>query len=205
MTLTADEVRAIRAGQDDDIERLRREMAGSLARLAPRSVLSVGEGCDRRATFVGGCLATGALPGSTELVVPFDLEAAAESFHHAGPPSIGPCRLAPLLGDVLAPPLRAGSFDLVVASLMIDDVDDPPAAVVSMAALTRPGGTLLVSGHGIDVVPEWRGVHGILGAFHDHQVHPHQAGRWVVDAGATVTGRRVWDHTWLVEAVAPSA
>ncbi|MFP4511366.1 MAG: class I SAM-dependent methyltransferase [Acidimicrobiales bacterium] len=205
MTLTAEQVRAIRAGQDDDIEALRREMAGVLARIAPRTVLSVGEGCDRRATFVGGCLATGALPGSTELVVPFDVEAVAESFHRAGPPSIGPCRIAPMLGDVLAPPLRAGSFDLVVASLMIDDVDDPATAVASMAALTRPGATLLVSGHGIDVVPEWRGVHGILGAFHDHQVHPDEAERWVVDAGATVTGRRVWGHTWLLEASVPAA
>lgn len=205
MTLTTEQVRDIRAHQDDDIERLRRTMAQAVSRHRPHAILSVGEGCDRRATFIGGCLAVGSLPGDTHLVVPFDVEATAESFHHAGPPSIGPCRIAPLLGDVLAPPLRAGSFDLVVASLMIDDVDAPSAAVASMVRLARPGATLLVAGHGIDVVPGWRGVHGILGAFHDHQVHPDEAERWVVEAGATVTGRQVWDHTWLVEASVPSA
>jgi SAM-dependent methyltransferase len=201
MALEAAEVAAIRESQYDDIAALRRRMAVAVEREQPSTVLSVGEGCDRVASFTGGCLAVGALPGSTRLVVPFDVRAVAGSFHRAGPPSVGSCRIAPLLGDVLAPPLTARVFDMVASSMMIDDVADPSAAVASMMGLVAPGGCLVISGHGIDARPEWDGEHGLLASNHRDQVYSEQVERWIHTAGGHVTHRWRRDHTWLLEAV----
>jgi SAM-dependent methyltransferase len=45
-------------------------------------------------------------------------------------------------GDLRCPPLRSDSFDLVYSLGVVHHVDDPAAAVRSLAALVRPGGTL---------------------------------------------------------------
>jgi SAM-dependent methyltransferase len=129
------------------------------------------------------------------------VRAVAESFHRAGPPSVGPCRIAPMLGDVLHPPLAAGAFDMVASSMMIDDVTDPRAAVGSMMGLVAPGGCLVISGHGIDARPEWEGEHGLLASNHPDQVYPDQVEGWIDGAGGRVTHRWSRDHTWLLEAI----
>lgn len=46
--------------------------------------------------------------------------------------------------DLLAPPFRAGSFDLVVALDVIEHLDDDAAALREMARALRPGGHLLL-------------------------------------------------------------
>ncbi len=48
-------------------------------------------------------------------------------------------------GDVLEPPLLAGTFDLVLAVNLFDSVDDPSVAVGQASALVRPGGWLLAA------------------------------------------------------------
>ncbi len=200
MPLDAEEIAAIVESQYDDIAAVRARMAESVQRNRPATILSVGEGCDRISTFVGGCLAVGALPGSTRLVVPFDVRAVPESFHRAGPPRVQGCRIAPMLGDVLHPPLQPASFHMVASSMMIDDVSDPAAAVASMLRLVGPDGCLLISGHGIDARPEWTGIPEMLGSNHPDQVHPHQVVSWIEACGAAVTHRWRSDHTWLLEA-----
>ena len=201
MALGAAEIDAIVESQLDDIAAVRAEMAASVQRHRPRSILSVGEGCNRFSTFVGGCLAVGALPGPTRLVVPMDVRAVAESFHRAGPPRVGGCRIAPLLGDVTRPPLRPGSFDLVASSMMIDVVDDRVSAIASMFELVRPGGYVLISGHGIDARPEWAGIAELLASNHRDQVYPDQVTSWIEDCGGDVRHRWTSAHTWMLEGV----
>jgi SAM-dependent methyltransferase len=48
-------------------------------------------------------------------------------------------------GDVLDPPLRATSFDLVTAINLFDSVADPALALGQASALLRPGGYMLVA------------------------------------------------------------
>jgi len=196
----ADEVATIVESQLDDIAAVRQQMADVVERRRPGSVLSVGEGCDRVSTFVGGCLAVGALPGTTALVVPLDVRAVPTSFHRLGPRAVGTCRIAPVLGDVLSPPLPPASFDMVVSSMMIDDVGAPEDAVASLVALARPGGWVVISGHGIDARPEWDGIPDVLGSNHPDQVYPDQVEGWLAGRGATVTGRWASAHTWMLEA-----
>ncbi|HSF14108.1 MAG TPA: class I SAM-dependent methyltransferase [Vicinamibacteria bacterium] len=48
-------------------------------------------------------------------------------------------------------PVAAGSFDLILASLMVGDIDDLPAWTHEMSSALRPGGSLLYS----DFHPSW--------------------------------------------------
>ena len=49
-----------------------------------------------------------------------------------------------VIGDLFNPPFHPGSFDLVWNSSSVEEVDDPAAAVKSMAVMTRPGGHVFV-------------------------------------------------------------
>jgi len=48
-------------------------------------------------------------------------------------------------GDILDPPLPAGSFDLVTAISVFDSVSNPLVALGQASALLRPGGLLLIA------------------------------------------------------------
>ncbi len=50
-----------------------------------------------------------------------------------------------LLADAVAPPLAAGAFDLVLALGLLDSVRDPWFVLQQAAALTAPGGLLVVA------------------------------------------------------------
>lgn len=194
------QVAAMVESQYDDIAELRSRMAEVVARRSPATILAVGEGCHRVSTFVGGCLAADALPGTTHLVVPFDVRAVPESFHWAGPQSVGQCRIAPMLGSVLDPPLRTKAFDLVASSMMVDDVADPVKAVAMMLGLVADDGSLVISGHGIDEPPELAYIPELLGSNHPDQIYPDQVEAWIDDHGGRVISRWQNDHTWMLEA-----
>jgi ubiquinone/menaquinone biosynthesis C-methylase UbiE len=56
------------------------------------------------------------------------------------------------IGDVYAPPLREGSFDLVWSRFLFGYLSDPDRALRRLAALARPGGKVAigeVDGHGM--------------------------------------------------------
>jgi SAM-dependent methyltransferase len=49
-----------------------------------------------------------------------------------------------LLGDIMAPPFRPGSFDFVVADQVIHHTPDTPRAFATLAELVAPGGQIAV-------------------------------------------------------------
>ncbi len=61
-----------------------------------------------------------------------------------------------LLTDLFHPALQPGSLDLVWNSSSIEEIDNPQAAVTSMAALAKPGGFVFVG------VPSRGGLAGLL-------------------------------------------
>lgn len=56
-------------------------------------------------------------------------------------------------GDLMHPPIRAGTLDAAVVSLVLHHVADPALAVESVAKLLKPGGALLL----IDMIAHARG------------------------------------------------
>ena len=71
---------------------------------------------------------------------------------------------AELLGPVEALPVDDASFDVVLCTQVLEHCDDPDQAVRELRRVTRPGGRVLASTHGVQVYhpsPEdyWRWTH----------------------------------------------
>jgi SAM-dependent methyltransferase len=71
---------------------------------------------------------------------------------------------AELRGAVEALPVEDASFDLVLCTQVLEHADDPAKAVSELRRVTRPGGRVLASTHGVQVyhpspVDYWRWTH----------------------------------------------
>ncbi|HVU79696.1 MAG TPA: class I SAM-dependent methyltransferase [Gaiellaceae bacterium] len=71
---------------------------------------------------------------------------------------------AELLGSVEAMPVEDASFDVVICTQVLEHCDDPAQAVRELRRVTRPGGRVLASTHGVQVyhpspVDYWRWTH----------------------------------------------
>jgi SAM-dependent methyltransferase len=71
---------------------------------------------------------------------------------------------AELRGSVEALPIDDASFDLVLCTQVLEHCDDPPQAVRELRRVTKPGGRVLASTHGVQVyhpspVDYWRWTH----------------------------------------------
>jgi SAM-dependent methyltransferase len=71
---------------------------------------------------------------------------------------------AELLGSVEALPIEDASFDIVLCTQVLEHCDDPAQAVRELRRVTRPGGRVLASTHGVQVyhpspVDYWRWTH----------------------------------------------
>jgi SAM-dependent methyltransferase len=71
---------------------------------------------------------------------------------------------AELLGGVEDLPVEDASFDLVLCTQVLEHCDDPAQAVRELRRVTRPGGRVLASTHGVQVyhpspVDYWRWTH----------------------------------------------
>ncbi|MFN2628775.1 MAG: class I SAM-dependent methyltransferase [Gaiellaceae bacterium] len=74
---------------------------------------------------------------------------------------------ADLQGTVESLPVENGSFDLVLCTQVLEHCDDPAKAVSELRRVTRPGGRVLASTHGVSVyhpAPQdlWRWTHSGL-------------------------------------------
>jgi SAM-dependent methyltransferase len=79
---------------------------------------------------------------------------------------------AELVGPVEALPVEDASFDLVLCTQVLEHADDPAHAVRELHRVTRPGGRVLASTHGVQVyhpspVDYWRWTHAGLGRLFD--------------------------------------
>jgi SAM-dependent methyltransferase len=71
---------------------------------------------------------------------------------------------AELLGPVEALPVEDASFDVVLCTQVLEHCDDPSRAVAELRRVTRPGGRVLASTHGVQVyhpspTDYWRWTH----------------------------------------------
>ena len=71
---------------------------------------------------------------------------------------------AELIGPVEALPVEDASFDVVLCTQVLEHCDDPAQAVRELRRVTRPGGRVLASTHGVQVyhpspVDYWRWTH----------------------------------------------
>ncbi len=115
-------------------------------------VLDAGSGTGAVARAIAGRVGSQgrvvALDGSVERSVTG--AALARSSRAANDASLG--ALSFVVGDVTAPPLRPGSFDLVWSRFLFGYLRDPDAALASLVSLARPGGKVVVGevdGHGL--------------------------------------------------------
>jgi SAM-dependent methyltransferase len=74
---------------------------------------------------------------------------------------------ADLQGSVESLPVEDGSYDVVLCTQVLEHCDDPAAAVRELRRVTKPGGRVLVSTHGVFVyhpapVDYWRWTHAGL-------------------------------------------
>ena len=81
---------------------------------------------------------------------------------------------AELLGPVEALPVEDASFDVVLCTQVLEHCDDPAQAVRELRRVTRPGGRVLASTHGVQVyhpspTDYWRWTHeGLRKLFADN-------------------------------------
>jgi SAM-dependent methyltransferase len=72
--------------------------------------------------------------------------------------------MAEIIGSVEAMPVDDASFDVVLCTQVLEHCDDPAQAVRELQRVTRPGGRVLASTHGVQVyhpspVDYWRWTH----------------------------------------------
>jgi SAM-dependent methyltransferase len=83
---------------------------------------------------------------------------------------LGP-RATNACADITAIPFRAGAFDLVIASHVIEHVGDDRAALAELARVTAPGGQALIMA---PMVPRWREAETLEFGYS----HPEYEGHW---------------------------
>jgi ubiquinone/menaquinone biosynthesis C-methylase UbiE len=138
-----EEVRRLESKTDAEAALAQLELVG----LAPgMSVLDAGSGSGAVARAIGGAV------GPAGRVVALDASAARSSAGAALAREARRSNVAFVAGDVGAPPLRDGSFDLVWSRFLFGYLADPDRALRQLAALARPGGKVAVGevdGHGM--------------------------------------------------------
>src|SRR3954471_18479893 len=72
--------------------------------------------------------------------------------------------MAEIIGSVEAMPVDDASFDVVLCTQVLEHCDDPAQAIRELQRVTRPGGRVLASTHGVQVyhpspVDYWRWTH----------------------------------------------
>ena len=94
------------------------------------------------------------------------------------------------VGDLTVLPAEDASFDVAVSSLAITHLPDPAPAIVELARVVRPGGTVVISDpHPVFVTVLGQGLFPVGGGFAFVRNHCHQFGRYLsafVAAGLTV-------------------
>lgn len=117
----------------------------ALVGLAPgMAVLDAGSGSGAVARAIAGAVG----PGGRVVALDGSPQRSAAGRARA----TGLANLAFLAGDVYAPPLREGCFDLVWSRFLFGYLSDPDRALARLAALARPGGKVVVGevdGHGL--------------------------------------------------------
>jgi ubiquinone/menaquinone biosynthesis C-methylase UbiE len=138
-----EEVRRLEVKTDAALAREHLERVG----LRPgMSVLDAGSGSGAVARVIAG------LVGERGRVVALDLSGHRSLAGRGIARAAGAGRIAFVAGDVCAPPLREGSFDLVWSRFLFGYLADPDRALARLAALARPGGKVAVGevdGHGL--------------------------------------------------------
>ncbi len=138
----------------EELRRLERktDAEAALAQLAlvglepGMSVLDAGSGSGAVARAIGGVV------GPAGRVVALDASPSRSSAGAALARSGRHENVAFVAGDVHAPPLREGTFDLVWSRFLFGYLEDPDHALARLAALVRPGGKVAVGevdGHGM--------------------------------------------------------
>ncbi len=100
-------------------------------------------------------------------------------------------RFEVIRGDMTAPPIQAGSIDLLFANACMVYADDPGDWMRTMRALLKPGGFLLLSTFGPDTLRQQR---DFLGAGPSSLMDVQQLGSTLTQAGFN---EPVLDTDWL--------
>jgi len=193
--LTEQELHRIRRRQEHEIVESRTRLTSWAERMEPAQVLSVGEGNDLYATWLGHVLRHDSLPTMTRGVA-LDRRQGPGSFHTLGGNSERFPTITPLVADAIRLPFANDAFDIGVASLMIDDCSEPLGLLRELARCCTTGGLILISGHGLDAQPEWQGVHGLLGANHPYQLSASEADDLCGSAGLELIHAWTGEHAW---------
>lgn len=139
-----------------------------------RSLLDLGTGTGRMLQLLGP---------KAERIVGLDASHAMLSVARANLERAGLSGIELRQGDIYAPPLVRGSFDLVIIHQVLHYLDDPARALTQAARLVAPGGRLLVvdfAPHGLEFLRETEG-HRRLG------FAPAQVASWLDEAGLAPT------------------
>ncbi|CAA7626193.1 methyltransferase domain-containing protein [Magnetospirillum sp. SS-4] len=103
---------------------------------------------------------------------------------------LGDPRLGFVVLDAEAPEPAGGPFDLIASSLAAQWFADLPATLARLAAMLRPGGTLLIATLGAGTFAEWRAAHAALGLRSGVADYPDAGRLAAMLAGATVESER---------------
>lgn len=184
----------IKAGQLRDIFEVRDLMADHLCKYAPESLLSIGEGTDWKATWVGHLIHSKRLPASLNRTVIIDLVSRHGSLYERQGLA-AENKMHMVYGDATRLPFSKDSFSLVVASLMVDDCKDHQQLFAELYRCS--GNYIMVAGHGLDITDELKKMEGILGNRHLNPCVPDKAAALMTQQGAASVLRWHNQHTWL--------
>lgn len=176
-----------------------RERMGRYFRISKSAkILSLGEGTEYQNTFIGYCLEANLVPGEARLAVVVDRKFLIGSY--MGNPGI--CRkddllILPVKADVTRLPFSKEYFDICISCLMIDDCPDREGMLKEMCRCTAPGGIIMLSGHGIDITSELKGICGVYGAGHKYQTRPEDVDKLISGLQVEIINRWGNEHAWL--------
>ena len=168
-----DELRSLHASEEA-VEAAIREIVGS-ARFG--SLLDLGTGTGRMLQL---------LAPQADKALGLDASHAMLSVARANLARAGLARVELRQGDIHAPPLARGGFDLIVMHQVLHYLDDPARALAQAGRMLAPGGRLLVidfAPHGLEFLREAQ-AHRRLGFARE------QVGAWLDEAGLSPDGFR---------------